>query len=211
MTQARDTQRQRVYDAERTLAAWRTPLGKRGAMDEVTAFVNEVVGSAWWQKRSSIRTVYRKDGRGRSHAGAWTDWSGQSFVALPAGWARSKAVVLHELAHHLVPEEAAAHGKEFAGSLVALLERFGDPGSVDELKAAYAAQRVRWRGGAPKPDRAPRTFACVECDKAGSRPMPWTFHVKGGGWYRFCTKRCAEAWASAAITRAAPVAAARRA
>jgi hypothetical protein len=188
---ARDTQRQRVYNAEHSIR--KDPIGT-GSMDEVTAFTAQVVGSSWWRKRSTTRVVQVKDGRGRVNACAYGN-----TIKLPR-WARSKMVVLHELAHILQSGDAP-HGREFAAAMIALVDRFGDPGDGELLRAAFAEKRVRWRGGTPPIIRTklPESF-CAGCGRGFPKPPPWRLAASLGT-SRFCTKRCAQQWFAARLKR----------
>jgi hypothetical protein len=74
-------------------------------------------------------------------------------------WSRSKAVIIHEIAHHCSDEahgtrDVAAHGWQFAATLLELVthEMGADIGT--ELKASYKAKKVRHK--APR-QRAPIT------------------------------------------------------
>lgn len=194
----RDTQRQRVYDAERSVP--RVLIGT-GSVDEVVEFVGQVVGSAWWRKRCTTGVVQVKDGRGRRIACAYGN-----TIKLPR-WARSKQIVLHELAH-ILSDGDAPHGREFAAAQLALLDRFGEPGDGKILRDAYTAKRVKWRGATPRTIRNPR-WGCHGCGKQMSRPMPWRLTGGRVGAESFCTKRCAEQWFADRLKRVAVAAAIR--
>lgn len=192
----RDTQRQRLYNAEAaTRGDFPSKIGS-GSMDEVTAWVAEVVGSAWWQRRSLVRSVRVKDGRGRRSAAAWSD-----TITVPAGWARSRSVVLHELAHVVTPNDVAPHGAVYAANLLALVRQFGEEGQHAALKAAFARYRVKARGSTLKPIHERPTYTCDGCGKTSSRPMPWrprlgviSTRKPGSNALRFHSKTCAESW-----------------
>jgi len=59
-------------------------------------------------------------------------------------WARSELVLLHEAAHCLTPAAFAAHGPEYAGTLLALTRRAMGPATAQALEDAFARHRVRW-------------------------------------------------------------------
>lgn len=113
----RDTQRRRVYKAERVLI----PIARRfQTIGEVRSFVHAVwidpnvrelfdeihSPKALWPWPPEV-----KDGRGRKHAGGCAD-----FITLPT-WARTDHIILHELAHvftqRLCGRAAAGHGWQF--------------------------------------------------------------------------------------------------
>jgi putative metallohydrolase (TIGR04338 family) len=60
-------------------------------------------------------------------------------IALPinAPWSMRESVVIHELAHHLMPEDVAAHGEEFRQTMVLAVEIALGPESASVLTMAY--------------------------------------------------------------------------
>ena len=162
MTRPRDHQRSKLYRAEGVLEEqWVTIILDDGppheggtvrihrrewtTVPQVQAFVDRVVGSAWWKKRSSIRRIVVKDGRGSSWARASrSDWFGVPEVSIPK-WARSRRVVLHELSHHLTPWEAEAHGAQFASNLIDLVRRFMSAEDADRLVESFRVAKVKHR------------------------------------------------------------------
>lgn len=101
----RDTQKQKLYNAERDVSS--ETVGD-GSMDDVRAYVAKVLTSAVVRRNyphaPSKLTV--ADGRGRRKAGARGTW----YITLPAGWARKEIVVLHEIAHCINTSEGEAEG-----------------------------------------------------------------------------------------------------
>jgi hypothetical protein len=63
-------------------------------------------------------------------------------IALPK-WARSERVMLHEIAHHAAPRDAAAHGPEYARIYVELVRTFMGEKPAARLLAAFEAHRVK--------------------------------------------------------------------
>ena len=198
----RDSQRQRVYDA-----GWRLPtrlIGK-GSMDDVVEYVDRVVGSNWWRARSTVTVVTIKDGRGRRSGVAYGN-----TISLPAGWARTEGVVLHELAHLLVDSGGPPHGPDYASTYLALVRRFMGSEAADVLRAAYKEFRVK-RGRAPVARIGRRSFSCAGCEKTSRRPFPWrlTWSRSVQDSARFHSKTCAREWVERSIVKT-DVAAARR-
>jgi putative metallohydrolase (TIGR04338 family) len=131
----RDSQRARLYDAERALRGGRRFV----TVGECQAYVDDVLGSAWWQARfPRVREIRVTDGRGRRHAGAFVE---SRRIALPK-WARNERVLLHEVAHHATPRDAAAHGPEYARIYVDLVHAFMGERAARRLLAAFEAHRV---------------------------------------------------------------------
>jgi putative metallohydrolase (TIGR04338 family) len=132
----RDSQRSRLYDAERALRGGRRFV----TVDECQAYVDGVLASEWWRSRfPRVRAIRVTDGRGRRHAGAFVE---SARIALPK-WARTERVLLHEIAHHAAPRAAAAHGPEFARIYVELVREFRGEKPARRLLAALHAHRVR--------------------------------------------------------------------
>ena len=126
-TQPRDSQRSKLYRMEEEfLQPVMLRVEPRLSLAECGELVQHVTDQCrpWLQVRVAV-----KDGRGSPH-GRFV--AARATIQLP-GWARTRSVVLHEVAHavvaaaypeHLVP--VAAHGPEFVGVFFALLERFAE-------------------------------------------------------------------------------------
>lgn len=91
----RDRQKQRLYTAESVLKD--QPEFKTVA--ECQKFVNKVLSQKSVIDNFGKHVITVSDGRGKRNASAITTWDGD-IIALPR-WARSRYVILHELAHHL--------------------------------------------------------------------------------------------------------------
>ena len=166
---ARDQHRSAVYAAEEQ---WARQLARGGAIDffgsplqvpterrfadiaSVQAYVDAVLGLigiiTQWPGAGPVRGRERR-GAGRAH---YVD----GVIALPITgavgerWAARETVVLHELAHHLVARShpgAVAHGPEFCGDELRLVEIVLGPEAALLLRAAFdgagvpVAERVR--------------------------------------------------------------------
>lgn len=139
----RDTQRQKLYDAENAAFGESHPTM---SLAEVQAFVDKVLASKVVQ-RHYPRAQYRltvTDGRARRSAGYYACWD-DSEIRMPR-WARTKWSTLHEVAHHLAhdPREAA-HGWRFAACYLELVRIYMGRPSEQALKDAFKAKRVRYR------------------------------------------------------------------
>lgn len=148
----RDTQRKRLYDAERE-AIW--DMGRKlPQVEECERYVARVLASKWWMDRCPVRCIQIKDGRGCR----WATMRGRVIV-LPK-WARKELVVLHELGHVLTYQGArtASHGREFAAAYLGLVQRFMGGMAARELKAAFKRHRVRYR---PKRQLSPERLAAL--------------------------------------------------
>jgi putative metallohydrolase (TIGR04338 family) len=167
--QARDNQRQRLYDAEdaiRDLRVSRTATkhlvdtqhvagwgviedGKSVQMKCPTvaatqAYVDAVTSAAWFQSRWGRRKITVVAGRG-SH-GAYGE------ITVSQVHRRSEVVILHEIAHCLTGYHHAHHGPEFAGVLLTLVRYQMGKTHADTLRASFKAKRVRYTmADVPKP------------------------------------------------------------
>lgn len=136
----RDSQRQRVYDAEHLLAHFYTtaveidnpvitvggvtltlpPEAKFGSVESVQSYVDRVraLPSLAHYPRASISVFVRaRNGDRKAHYE-----NARATIAVPDGrnrWAMRELVVLHELAHHLAWGDA--HGPRFAAAYLDLL------------------------------------------------------------------------------------------
>lgn len=148
----RDSQRQKVYDAERR--AFKDAPIDLPEMEDIERFVAHV--RTLKRVRQSfpclvLRPVQAKDGRARRAAG------GNSQGIFMPRWSRKKWIVLHELSHTIVQRVhgvfgAAGHGWEFASAYLTLVRHVLGRGAHDALKAEFRAGRVRFK--APR-KRAP--------------------------------------------------------
>lgn len=151
MTRPRDNQRKRLYDAEdkiRTEKPW-------ASMAECQEFVDRLESSRWFLARWRPLRPQLRDGRGYRIA---TAFSVLNVIQLPK-WAREPIVILHEYAHlltdrsavgwshgldgHLGSECFAAHGPEFAGVFVVLVEHVMGPETAMALRDSFRRHRVR--------------------------------------------------------------------
>ncbi len=160
----RDTQRQRVYDAEGVLRTIRTdkaarrllvdearllvqtgwhagPIARDGktyapSIDDCQRYVDEVLRGAYVQRRWGQRTLTV----GWKASGS--DTCTGTHLALPP-WSRHESVILHEIAHALTPDKYAAHGPEFAGVLLSLVRHRMGAEAGTRLCEAFRAQRAR--------------------------------------------------------------------
>lgn len=133
---ARDTQRQRVYDFEHYL-----PDTAKMSLDDCTSLIQEVV-----RAYSGGGAPCVADGRGTriARGGAWR-------ISLPK-WARTHRTVLHEAAHCIVHrrigQRIAPHGPEFVAVFLELYHRFVDSGlSRAQVRSIARASRIK---GAPR-------------------------------------------------------------
>lgn len=147
----RDTQRSKLYAAERATfndADWRNQ-----AMDlaDCEALVRRIERSASWAKLMAERPhpIYGGWGRITVEAGRGGGMAhGTNLITLGV-YGRRPWVILHELAHLATTRvhgdhAAAAHGWQFASIYLRLVRRWLGKPERDALRAAFRAHGVRY-------------------------------------------------------------------
>jgi len=135
----RDSQRRRLYAAEGQVAAINRDM--LPTVLDIEAFVDEMLASHWLRTQftprvlEQIRVVSGRENRAAYARGA--------TISVPF-WARSKFIVIHEVAHILCgryygKDFIAAHGPEFATLQVAMVTQF--LGQADGLELHLAFMR----------------------------------------------------------------------
>jgi len=145
----RDSQRARLYAAERTaFGDPRACPARLATLRELCAYVDQTLGDAWFEAEfGRFASVRVKDGRGTRHAYSAYDLRSRALLLSFPRWARTRPVVLHELGHAASARRhgvIAAHGPEFAGVFLGLVRRFLGPDAAGRLAAAYRSHRVRF-------------------------------------------------------------------
>lgn len=162
MKRERDSQRSKVYRAERE-HLFNSPLNRRlETMAELEQRVKEIVSSKFWAKHTPLNEPPRiKDGRGCRWA------RGSKWHIVMPKWARSEAVLIHELTHTLLYrkypghfggknyEYMAAHGWEFAELYLKMVRRFMGKEAHDILKASFKKYKVKFRAPRKKLELSP--------------------------------------------------------
>lgn len=150
---ARDSQRSKVYAAERRIQTGRT----YGSVADMQARVDRLTDSAWFARRwpRLHRTgILVLDGRGRRRACATEAYHPSRGDYVPAIkmplWSRQPAVLMHEIAHHCADEtygirDVAAHGWQFAETMLVLTRHVMGDEVHATLKASYKEHKVRFK------------------------------------------------------------------
>lgn len=159
MTRPRDSQRAKLFKAERDLLFAHRPsaTAKRKqkrpltlfsfpplSEDEAFAFAYATINSRWWTNNG-----------GRNLRLAVVDWTTKYCTITRSGWKRgydclslidrNELFILHALAHTLHDEDTAWHGPEFARQYLRLVDRFVGEVAGKALRAEFAKQRVKAR------------------------------------------------------------------
>lgn len=156
MSRERDTQRSKVYAAEREAFGYTFYASTKPGVPLSTCetFIRKVESSAY---------VLRKYPKGRFspphvnvHSGAGNRRATANYreIKLPL-WSRTKPVMLHELAHVYTPK-GPWHGWEFCATYLDLVRHFLGKAEHDLLKAAFKKNKVRFT--APR-QKSPTTMA----------------------------------------------------
>ena len=146
----RDSQRNKVYTAERVLM---DTYGRRNlTISECQQYADKVLASAFVRRHFGTVTVNIEHGRGGGFAYRNVSWFDTYYEVWRYGnritlgkWARREIVVLHELAHVLAPAwHTAAHGWEFCATYLNLVRHFLGAEAHDVLKDSFKANRVKF-------------------------------------------------------------------
>jgi len=112
------------------------PERKFASLESVQSYVDALLALRWirtrWATRAVVPVVVRQ--RARQSRAQYERLGGVVAVPLHRGgaaWALRELVVLHEVSHHLAPDDEPAHGSDFTGRMVELVE------SVIGLEAAF--------------------------------------------------------------------------
>ena len=183
MGRDRDTQRSRVYAAERS--AWRwldTPSSELLTIEQCQALVDKVLASKWLASQDDMKmqvSLVRRLGGVVVFAGTGNNATVEDRWGTSYGWyhrkmdtpsislnrqGRQKSIVLHELAHILQPSGSAGHGWQFCSIYLRLVRHFIGNEAHDRLKAEFKACKVR----STKP-RAKRTLTPEQREAATAR------------------------------------------
>lgn len=189
----RDSQRQRVYDAQYT-GQWTEDSTRTMRLDQCQQFVDSVTKSVWWKHRCTVRYVEVKAGARNGHA-----WAGYSYI-LTAPDSRTKRTMIHELAHILTDahgNDYAPHGAEYCANYVALARHFLSKAEGDALLVSFRKARVKVRGAKKAAYTSPKV-RCSQCHKQVYKSTAWTVR----GWsLQFCTRRCGNQWFAARLVK----------
>jgi putative metallohydrolase (TIGR04338 family) len=137
----RDAQRRRLYLAETPL-----PSSPLPGLDACAVYADRVVGTLWWEARfpwAGLGGMPRfRPGHGARQAFFSIDDVGPA-ITLPRRY-RTKGVVLHELVHWAMADDAdlPAHGRTFARVLLDATQEFLGPDRAQTLVESYREHKV---------------------------------------------------------------------
>lgn len=149
MSRPRDSQRSRVYAAERAaFGGGSLDAGAPDTLEATQARAEGILRSTWVREQypRAPRSVSVEDTRARCATAYATRVEMPKWSRAPENW----WVLFHELAHTIlnwVPgrHDRAGHGWEFCATYVALVRELRGEADADRLVAAFKAGRVRYR------------------------------------------------------------------
>jgi putative metallohydrolase (TIGR04338 family) len=118
-------------------------------LEDCQLYIDLVLSQEWWPERSLGLQEAPYGGPMVARTGKGARWAtarkpegewGRSIV-LPL-WARSKSVILHEMAHHLITDDLPAHGPEYAATFLYLVLKGLGREDASSLAEAYKAKGV---------------------------------------------------------------------
>ena len=121
------------------------PEARFGSVDSVQRYLDQVLSlpavRAHWPQPAGLTVRPRR----AASAAHYEVTDGAGVIAVPAGvdWALRELVVLHEVAHHLCPDAAPAHGTGFVSTFCALAGIVMGPEVGHVLRVVYAKEGVR--------------------------------------------------------------------
>lgn len=150
----RDSRRQKLYDAERDVRG-KTSFGadkEFDSLEETAKWVQKMLGSAWWQRRYKMTSVFLRPGywarRGIARSGSLS----ASKIILPKR-SRNSWTISHELVHLTVENPHAGHGRLFCARLLEIIGAVYGDSFRDDLKEAYRTHNVKWHPRRSVPEK----------------------------------------------------------
>lgn len=164
---ARDSQRKRVYVAERVLSKFAKPLRD---VQDIERFLKKQLQRKAILRRypDATKKVRVSDGRGRVNACAYGDWK----IAIPL-WARNTHIVVHEMAHIVTHRQyghrVAGHGWEYASVFLDLVRFIMGKEAHDALKQSFKDNKVRFTKPRTRKPLSPEAKAALALRLAEAR------------------------------------------
>jgi putative metallohydrolase (TIGR04338 family) len=138
----RDTQRSRVYEWERAVIKERG-VGFYDAEFETLEECEQFMNPIWRKERGRLGLArQRAPELSRNLWGQRSAWAGDNHVIKLPKWARSRWVILHEMAHRLTSSDPG-HGARFVGCLMGLVARHLEH-DVNDLMRVADEHRVKY-------------------------------------------------------------------
>lgn len=138
----RDSQRQKVYDAQSTARYSCNPLAEDfPSLHKIQGFVDNLITSIWFRKRFGYQSPIIVKSRGGSGADACR---AKNTIRFSKNW-RNMLTVLHEVAHIAKKSgTGSAHGRFFARTLIELVNHVVGEKAAKILKGEFKYGRVKY-------------------------------------------------------------------
>jgi len=137
---ARDSQRSKVYEAQSHFHAL-CSIARFDSIGDCQDYADSIIQSRWWKSKfpfvHRVR-VLKYRGYRKAVARKWNE-----TIHLPQ-WAFNEFIILHELCHHTISYNNAAHGREFCRNLLALVKRFLGSEYEQTLRECFKTTGVKW-------------------------------------------------------------------
>lgn len=164
MSRPRDSQRSKVYKAERESGIFKSSyrFDNREAMsiEECQQYVDKIISSKYVQRTWNLRGNERVSVVvGRGGGMAYNSPFGAGHISLGV-WARQEAIVIHEVAH-LLAGDRARHNWQFCETYLKLIRHFMGKEAHDRLKASFKQHRVKYTKPRPKRVLSPEQKAIL--------------------------------------------------
>lgn len=188
MRTGRDSQRQKVYDAEGWSGGRSFGPGREG-LAEIEAYYRHLLGLkilerrfGAWAVRGEIAVIGGGSSRASYHRGRAEPFASKRRRGLSdhsimfAAHNRSEIVALHELAHHLTRDADEPHGWEFAAAYLWLVRNRLGAEAADQLRrgfrqtgARYTAPRAKRQLSPEQAEAARARLATIREEQAAKR------------------------------------------
>lgn len=170
MRDARDSQRLRVYKAERRVHHLGKPLRE---VEDIQRFIQKQLKRKAITSRypDATRPIAIHHGGGRRNACAYGGWK----ISIPL-WARNELIVIHEVAHIVTNRHygdkrsgVAGHGWQFCAVFLDLVRFIMGKEAHDALKASFKEHKVRFTAPRKKKWLTPEQKAALAERLAAAR------------------------------------------
>jgi putative metallohydrolase (TIGR04338 family) len=135
----RDSQRQKLYNAEGEAIHASKNRINFVTVGEIQRYVDKIVSSKWWKGRFDIKKIDVTDGRRRRSAAGIRHIDETGTIKMPK-FARNNWLTLHEMAHCVSHDD---HGRGYAKNYLLLVKRFIGDDDYRLLKEAFVKYHVK--------------------------------------------------------------------
>jgi putative metallohydrolase (TIGR04338 family) len=136
----RDFQRQKVYDAEKTVEKETCVFW---SVQEMQEYVNRCLKSSFFQNNFSVKSIEIKDGRGRRRPCCqYVIPSVYCIIKMPK-FCRNELILIHEITHATLSDaDVSSHGAEYCRNYLLLVKEFISEPTYNKLVDAFKERNV---------------------------------------------------------------------